>query len=182
MERMNHRHLGWTLGSLLALLQVCAVAETAPPAAESHMCAWGMHHHGGTAGMDGSPDGAGCAGPGGKWISRIEELNLTAEQQLAIQAIMERYRNRALELAQRGTVVREQFTSVLPTDAGYDEATEKAAETAAALMADGIRLMSALRAEVHGVLTPEQRDLMNERMQAERQRWDDWRSRHQSPQ
>jgi hypothetical protein len=67
---------------------------------------------------------------------------------------------------------------VAPDEASYADAVARSGEAAAALASDAVRLAGELRAEIHAVLTLDQRTRLKERAQVERQRWDDWRSRH----
>ena len=130
-----------------------------------------------------SPAAAACPalGPGGenKWLSRIEELNLTPEQREAMKAIGERYRTQGHELATRAGRIREEFMAVAPDAAGYVAATDAAAASTATLAADTVHLLAGLRAELYGLLTDEQRQRLAEKSRLERERWDDWRARHQ---
>jgi len=126
--------------------------------------------------------GLGPDGAEGKWLARMEELQLTPEQRQAMQEIADHYRALGTEAAQRASGIREQFLAVSPDDPGYENATAKASEAASLLAADTVRLLSALRAEVHAVLSDEQRQQLKERMTEERARWDEWRNRHKSPQ
>lgn len=126
--------------------------------------------------------GMGPDGSEGKWLARLEELKLTPEQRQAIQEIADHYRSLGTDAAQRASGIREQWLNVSPDDPAYATATDKASEAAARLAADAVHLLSAMRAEVHAVLSNEQRQLLKERMTGERARWDEWRSRHKPPQ
>lgn len=126
--------------------------------------------------------GSGRTGPFERRLfGAIEELDLTPAQHAAIKEIANRYRTRGMDLAQRASDMREQFMDVSPDDAAYADATARSAELASALAADAVRLASELRAEIHGVLTPAQRELLEQRARERRQRWDDWRERHRAP-
>lgn len=185
MERKNRHVSGLLVAAFLACIaqQVQAAESTnLAPGAFPHFGMMHRHHgEGGTgcpADKAGAADSAGTTGP---WTARLESLGVTAEQRLAIQQVALRYRDRGLVLAQRGSAIREQWMSVAPDDPGYPQATEDAAATAADLAADGLRLLAEMRSEMHALLTPEQRQQMKEQAQKERQRWDDWRNRHQQP-
>lgn len=123
----------------------------------------------------------GWSGAGGPWMNRMDELGLTGEQRQAIQAIVERFRDRGMELGQQASGTRDELLAVAPDDPRYAEATRAAADSAARIAAQGVELASAMRAEMHAVLTPEQRQLARERATADRQRWEDWRQRHRPP-
>jgi Spy/CpxP family protein refolding chaperone len=133
-----------------------------------------------------SPGAAACPalGPGGEnpWLARIEELNLTPEQREAMKAIGERYRTQGHELSTRAGQIREQFRAVTPDAPGYAAATDAAAASTATLAADTVHLLAGLRAELYGLLTDEQRQRLAEKSRLERERWDDWRARHQPAQ
>lgn len=130
------------------------------------------------------PAATGDAGPHGageKVLAALDGLDLTPAQRQAIQALAERYRIRGQDLAQRGADIREQLLEVAPDDPTYADATARSGEAAAALAADAVRLASELRAEVHALLTPAQRDVLRQRVREKRDRWDDWRERNRSP-
>lgn len=122
-------------------------------------------------------DSAGAAA----WQARLQGLELRSEQRAAIQAIVERYRTRAWELSNQGTEARERFTATLPDDPAYADATAAAAEAAAAIVAEGVRLMSELRAEVFAVLDPVQQQRLKEQSAKAERRWEEWRERHRAP-
>ena len=126
--------------------------------------------------------GIGPDGVEGNWLARMEDLRLTPEQRKAIQAIADHYRALGTAAAQRASGIREQLLGASPDDPGYADATDKASEAASLLAADAVRLLSELRAEVHSVLSEEQRQRLKERGTEERARWDEWRSRHKPAQ
>jgi Spy/CpxP family protein refolding chaperone len=111
-------------------------------------------------------------------LGALEALELTPAQRQSIRAIAERYRIRGMDLEQRAADIREQMLGVAPDEASYADAVARSGEAAAALASDAVRLAGELRAEIHAVLTLDQRTRLKERAQVERQRWDDWRSRH----
>jgi len=51
----------------------------------------------------------------------------------------------------------------------------------AAVAADGVRILSEMRTEVHAVLSPEQRLRLKAQLAGEKKKWDDWRTRHRAP-
>lgn len=133
-----------------------------------------------------SYDGAGTGtrgfAPGSGWLANLEVLQLTPGQREAIGIILDRYRTRGWDLAQRGAGIREQLTRVEPDDPGYADATQKASETAAILASDLVKIVAEARAEIHAVLTDEQRQRLRERTDASQKRWQEWQSRHKAPQ
>ena len=160
--------------SLLVISLASAVAHAGPPPA-------------GSAPPDGpSHATAACPafGPGreGQWLARIEKLNLTPAQREAMKTIGERYRTQGHELATRAGQIREQFLAVAPDAAGYVAATEAAAAATATLASDTVHLLGDLRAELYGLLTDEQRQQLSDEARLERERWEDWRARHQPAQ
>jgi Spy/CpxP family protein refolding chaperone len=187
MERANRRIAVMLVAALLPSL---GSAETPQGTTEQqcpHMQGMGMHGHACAGPMDGCPmmqPGAGPMGPmggmggGAPWMSRMDGLNISAEQRAAMQQIFERYRTRGVELAQRGSGVRSELMDVAPEDPGYPAATERAAEAAAGIAADAVKLMSDMRGEMNAILTPEQRQQLRDRMAAKQQRWEEWRNRH----
>ena len=126
--------------------------------------------------------GMGWFAPGAGWLAGLDELGLTADQRDAIRKITESYRTRGWDLAQRAAGIREQFSRVAPNDPGYADATQKASETAAVLASDLVKMIADARAEIHAVLTDEQRQHLRDRLDSSQKRWEEWRSRHQAPQ
>jgi Spy/CpxP family protein refolding chaperone len=124
---------------------------------------------------------AGLSDAGGPWMRHMEELGLSGEQRQAIQAIVERFRDRGIELAQRSGGIKDDLLAVSPEDPRYADATRAAAESASRVAAQGVELASEMRVEVYAVLTPEQRQLARARATSDRQRWEDWRQRHRPP-
>jgi Spy/CpxP family protein refolding chaperone len=167
-------------GLLLATGLATTAFGEAPPGADP-ATPWG-HHHASGAGSQACPFANGQAGAGHNWMAAIEDLQLTGEQRQSIQAIFERYRTRGWDLAQRGQGIREQLMGVAPDAPGYAAAVDAASQASAALAADGVRLLSDMRTELYGVLTDEQRARLKEKASKERDRWADWRQRHQGPQ
>lgn len=133
------------------------------------------HHH---PGMGGAPMGmmpwGGVEGAGGKMF---DGLNLTDEQRQAISDLQQNYRPRWQDLRARAEAIRDAFSSVSPDDAGYAAATEKASRDTAELTGDVVTAMAQLRADMHAILTDEQRAQLQQQMQNRRERWESWRSR-----
>ena len=158
------------LSSLLVVLLSTQFAAAAPPATTSSPAAEDARSY--PAFEEGR----------NRWLARIEELNLTPEQRAAMKAIGERYRTLGHPLAERARQIREEFMAVAPDSAGYAAATDAAVASTATLASDTVRLLSDLRAELYGLLTDEQRQQLTSKATEERQRWDDWRSRHKPAQ
>ena len=169
---MQHRSLPAriALAACLGLWSVVLVAEPGSPPSDQP----GHYPAMGGPVMD---MGMGWGGPSGHGGEHWKGLNLTPEQQQAMQDVTRAYRPRWQELRTRGEAIREKLTAVSPDDSGYATATESASQDAAALAADVVTLMSQMRAEVHAILTPEQRAQLQQQMEQRRQRWDAWRSR-----
>lgn len=104
-------------------------------------------------------------------------LDLTPEQERAIQDVRAAYRPRWKELRARGESIRAQLTALSPDEADYATASQVASQNAATLAADVVLLASQMRADLHALLTAEQRAQLHQQMQERRQRWETWRSR-----
>lgn len=184
MDRANRRIAVMLVAALLPALGGAEAPQETTGQQCPHMQGMGMHGHACAGPMADCPmmgPGGGPMGPmsgGAPWLSRMEGLNLSAEQRAAMQQVFERYRTRGVELAQRGSSVRSELMDVAPEDAAYAAATERAAEAAAAIAADAVKLMSEMRGEMNAILTPEQRQQLRDRMAAKKQRWEEWRNRH----
>ncbi len=169
---------GLLLTALMVLASTPVRAESPLPgeagAGPGHM----GHSHRGVGGENCPAMGGDANGPG--WPARMEELGLTPEQKGALKTVMERYQPKGWELAQRGRGVREQLSAVSPDDSAYAAATEQAATSAAEIAADLVKLLSELRAEIHGLLTVEQRQRLQERASADSKPWNEWRERHRA--
>lgn len=172
MERKNRLVYSCLAGLALACSGPVAAADSSATAPDAGM----MSMHGDMTVADCPMMKDGAAG----WQTRLAELGVTAEQQMSFQQVAQSYRDRAMVLAQRGSVARDRWMSVLPDDPGYAAATEEAATATAAIAADGIRLAGQMRAEIYALLTPEQRQQMSEKLSSDQQRWDEWRQRHQA--
>jgi Spy/CpxP family protein refolding chaperone len=168
--------LGLLLATLAGLVNGSAEAESPVPGIPG-TSQTRMPHGPWGAGSENCPVLAGGM-PGGAWGSKMESLGITPEQKSAIHAILERHKPGIWDLAQRGRGIRERLSAVSPDDPGYAEATEQAAVSAAEIAAEGVKLLSEIRAEVHLVLTPEQRQQLREHSDADQKRWDEWRARH----
>jgi Spy/CpxP family protein refolding chaperone len=164
---------------LATTLSGSASAEAPPGAVGAAPSAPWMHHSPSGGGSGTCPFAQGQAGAG--WMAALDDLQLTGEQRQAVQSVFERYRTRGWDLAQRAQGIREQLMGVAPDAPGYAKAVDAASQSSAALAADGVRLLSDMRAELYGILTEEQRARLKERASKERDRWADWRSRHQAP-
>ncbi len=186
MERKNHLTAFLLFVTMLGCSsQVFAADDPSPAAADSPLAGMMFMHP--------RADGHGCPAVNGNdepgldcrsddWGSRLAALNITAEQKAAIQQIVQSYRDRGLALVQAAARVRAQWMDVTPDDPGFTLATDEAADAAAGVAANGVRLTSSMRAEIHAILTAEQRQQLSDEIGAQRQRWADWRTRHQPAQ
>ena len=86
-----------------------------------------------------------------------DELELTAGQRGSIRSLMERELPRMQELREEQFANRQRLIDASPYDVDYDSVVQEVAEANGRLTAEGVRLRGQLRAEVHALLTPEQR-------------------------
>jgi Spy/CpxP family protein refolding chaperone len=158
---------------LFVALPLAAAAQAGPSAGSDSP--HHPHHH---PGMDGAAMGmmpwTGVDGAGGRMF---HGLNLTAEQRQAISDLQQTYRPRWQELRRRAEAIRDAFSSVSPDDDGYAASTEKARRDIAELAGDVVTAMAELRADIHAILTDEQRAQLQQQMKNRRERWESWRSR-----
>lgn len=86
-----------------------------------------------------------------------DRLQLSPEQRNAIRDLMERERPRMQALREEQFANRQRLMDT-PTDAAaYDSVVQEVAEENGRLTAERIRRRGQLRAEIHGLLTPDQR-------------------------
>jgi Spy/CpxP family protein refolding chaperone len=111
------------------------------------------------------------------WNEHWQSLQLTPEQQQSIRELMSAYRPRWQELRARSGSIREKLMTATPDDAEYEAATQEARHEASELASELVSLLSQMRADVHAILSPEQRLQLQEQMQQRQQRWEAWRSR-----
>jgi Spy/CpxP family protein refolding chaperone len=97
---------------------------------------------------------------GGEFAERMaDRLNLSSDQIAALRAIEDKYRPGLRSAVDRLRDSRRALAQVDPTDAGKLRAIADARGKA---IADMIVMRAQMRAEVHGVLTEEQRQQMRE--------------------
>ncbi|MEO0997260.1 MAG: Spy/CpxP family protein refolding chaperone [Pseudomonadota bacterium] len=138
-------------------------------------------HHGGFCGTDGVGrmlGGMGGMGHGRAFDRIASELALSPEQQDSIQGVMERYREQGAAVAESRRDALCALKEADPESADYAQITAEASAAASQLAGEAITLMSQMKAELHALLTPEQRAEwetlsveMKERRQERRQRF-----------
>jgi Spy/CpxP family protein refolding chaperone len=135
----------------------------------------GGRAHGGP-GMGGGPT---MMVPGmmhpGMFERMADELGLTTEQRQKIRGYFDAARPGMQELAAKQRANAQQLMDAKPDDPKYASIVQKASQEAGALTTQMVQQASQVRAQVYGVLTPEQRTKlaaqqaeMHERMQARR--------------
>jgi Spy/CpxP family protein refolding chaperone len=106
-----------------------------------------------------------------------QDLNLTPEQRETVRGVIRAHQPRWHALREQASVIRETLTETSPDDPGYAAVTQEASQSAATLAAEMVTLANQMRAEIHAVLTPEQRLQIRQRLEQRRQRWEAWRQR-----
>ena len=161
------RPVRWALTATLILMAGPLFAEAEPtgnetcPAAAAGECphdhagkhSMGMGHDRGHYGMHGKPGGA---GPMAMFKRMGEELALTEPQKLELAALMEMYRPRIKELAQRGQESRQALMAMAPDDPAYNTEAAQLSEQAGASAAELVTLLTELQANAYALLTAEQ--------------------------
>jgi Spy/CpxP family protein refolding chaperone len=104
-------------------------------------------------GMHGKPGGS---GPMAMFARMGEDLALTEPQKQELAALMEMYRPRIKELAQRGQESRQALMAMAPDDPAYNTEAAKLSEQAGASAAELVTLLTELQANAYALLTPEQ--------------------------
>lgn len=97
-----------------------------------------------------------------------DELGLTGQQRTDIQIIIADYMPRYRDLARIGRESATSLLSLAPDSAEYLDATQKASATAASSAAELVVLLSEMRAKLYAVLSPEQRQTLQERIESHR--------------
>lgn len=124
---------------------------------------YGMH------GMGRGPHGMGFGGPGFGSEMRIEHmteaLGLTAEQRDKVRAVVDKNRPQMRALHDQMTDTRKQLQALMQQGGAKDADLRKAADAQGKLMADMIVQRHKLRGEIEAVLTPEQREVFQNRFQ-----------------
>ncbi len=123
------------------------------------------HHQGMKKGMSGCHGYDG--GPGGPMMGALRRLDLTDAQQQKVQSIMETMRPKLEQQREAMQAVRKQLADLDPTT--FDEAAvRKIAAGLAAPMQEMAVLHQQIRSKIYAILTPEQRQQLDE-MRSERE-------------
>jgi Spy/CpxP family protein refolding chaperone len=99
---------------------------------------------------------AGVAGPMAMFTRMGEELALTEPQKQELAALMEMYRPRIKELAQRGQENLRPLMDMAPDDPAYNKLATELSEQAGASAAEMVTLLTELQANAYALLTTEQ--------------------------
>jgi Spy/CpxP family protein refolding chaperone len=99
---------------------------------------------------------AGEAGPMAMFTRMGEELALTEPQKQELAALMEMYRPRIKELAQRGQENLRPLVDMAPDDPAYNKLAAELSEQAGASAAEMVTLLTELQANAYALLTTEQ--------------------------
>ncbi len=136
-----------------------------------HACPHAMGHDKGHPGM-GMHGKSGEPGPMAMFKRMGEELALTEPQKQELAALMEMYRPRIKELAQRGQEGRQVLMVMAPDDPAYNMEAAKLSQQAGASAAELVTLLTELQTNAYALLTTEQqatfmakRTEMRERME-----------------
>jgi len=120
-------------------------------------------------GMGRGPHGMGFGGPGIGSEMRIEhmieELGLTAEQRDKVRAVVDKNRPQMRALHDQMTDNRKQLQALMQQVGAKDADLRKVADAQGKLIADMIVQRNKLRGEIAAVLTPEQREMFQNRFQ-----------------
>ena len=95
-----------------------------------------------------------------------DELALTGQQRTDIQIIISDYMPRYRDLVKIGRETASGLMRMSPDDPGYIDATQKASATAATSAAELVILLSEMRGKLHAVLSDEQRQKLQELLNA----------------
>jgi Spy/CpxP family protein refolding chaperone len=101
----------------------------------------------------------------------VEELDLRIEQQAVLGDIARDYGQRLAVLAKQGAEIGWSVLDVSPKNPQFAVDTEIAAQAAAEAAAQWVRTMTEFRNAVFSVLTREQIDLLEAKLQARRDAW-----------
>jgi protein CpxP len=120
-------------------------------------------------GMGRGPHGMGMGGPGFGSEMRIEhmteELGLSAEQRDKLRAVVDKNRPQMRALHDQMTDNRKQLQALMQQGGAKDADLRKVADAQGKLIADMIVQRHKLRGEIAAVLTPEQREVFQNRFQ-----------------
>ena len=115
---------------------------------------------------------------GGLVLGRLmDRLDLTPEQRATVEDIVESYRPRLRALREAHRESRSDLVATTPDDPNYASVVAEASQAAASHAGELVNLSAGLRAEVHAVLTEEQRARALELREEFRQRREEGRGR-----
>jgi Spy/CpxP family protein refolding chaperone len=97
-----------------------------------------------------------------------DEFGLTGQQQTDIQIIVSDYGERLRDIARLGRKSAEDLLATDPEDPAYRKTTDDAAALAANSAAETVVLLAEMRAKLHAVLTPEQREMLRQKIDEKR--------------
>jgi Spy/CpxP family protein refolding chaperone len=168
--------------STKTLLIATAIAGGIAAAGVNAAPPWGGAGCGyGPGAMGAGPQGMGFGGPGMGYgphrmdpEARIERmadmLDLTKEQRDKVRAIVDKSRPQTRELRDKMADNRNQLRTLAQQGSPKEADVRKLADTQGKLMADMIVQRTKVRTEIHAVLTPEQREKLQQRFE-QRGRW-----------
>jgi Spy/CpxP family protein refolding chaperone len=119
-----------------------------------------QHDHGGCR-MHGNFDGR---APEQMLQQFKDEFGLTGQQQTDIQIIVSDYGERLGDIARLGRDTAEDLLATDPDDPAYRDKTDDAAALAANSAAETVVLLAEMRAKLHAVLTPAQRETLRRKI------------------
>jgi Spy/CpxP family protein refolding chaperone len=154
---------------------IAAVGAHAAPPGGGAGCGYGP------GAMGAGPQGMGFGGPGmGYGLHRMDSeariermadaLDLTKEQRDKVRAIVDKSRPQTRELRDKLADNRKQLHTLVQQGSAKEADVRKLADTQGKLMADMIVQRTKVRNEIHAVLTPEQREKLQQRFE-QRGRW-----------
>jgi hypothetical protein len=101
----------------------------------------------------------------------VNELDLRIEQQAVLGDIARDYGQRLAALAKQGAEVGWSVLDVSPKNPQFSIDTEIAAQAAAEAAAQWVRTMAEFRNAVYSVLSPQQIELLEAKLEARREAW-----------
>ena len=122
------------------------------------------HHNKGMHGQHGE------AGPMAMFNRMGEELALTEPQKQELAALMEMYRPRIKELAQRGQESTQQLMAMAPNDPAYNLEAARLSQQAGTSAAEMVTLLTELQANAYALLKPEQQAMYMDKRAEMRER------------
>lgn len=108
-----------------------------------------------------------------------DEFGLTGQQQTDIQIIVSDYGERLRDIARLGRKSAEDLLATDPDDPAYRDMTDDAAALAANSAAETVVLLAEMRAKLHAVLTPEQREKLRQKIDEKRTEFEQKKQRRQ---